>query len=309
MVSLKQLHENFINEEINNNYFLRNLFEAIDANKINKIADSIDKLEDVANKLKNGAIERAMLEARTAANKVITASGEEQDEILTNLIGFYSKITNFFKTDLPALQRVTLKDFFSDKTPDVAKLTDQDNDKQIRAILRKALTTDSFFGKILGRFKLTSQLASAVPYLNIEDFIQTFMTTPKSELKANIAAVVGAAGGLNADPSGAGAGTGTAGGGSGGGGGAGGAGGGEGTGTAGTGGTAGGAPAGGGEDKTAPAIKAYSDLVGAVASAAGIAADKLIKTDGFAGQVFERNAKFDALVKWAKDYASERAPS
>jgi len=299
MVTLKQLHENFIDEQIRENYFLNTLFEAINVKQITKIADSIDKLEDVADKFKNGALDAAMLEARKDAKQVATAGTGKQEEILTNLIGFYSKITNFLKTDLQALQRVNLKDFFAAGTADDAKLVDDPEAEDIRKVLRKALTTDSFFGQILGKFGLTSQLASAVPYLKIENFIQTFMTTPKSELETNINEVIGAAGSLPQNPTSTD--TAPAGGGAGGGAPAG-------------GGAGGGAPAG---KPTDEAVKAFDALIGKIAASIAKLETKPDKTDeiarlikadkdimeNIANQVFVKGKDYVEVVRIVRDYA------
>jgi len=307
MVTLKQLHENFIDEQIRENYFLNTLFEAIDAKQITRVADSIDKLEVVAEKFQNKVLDAAMLDARKDAKLVATARAGTQETIIANLIGFYSKITNFLKVDLPALKRVNLKDFFSASTDPGAKLIDDLDAKNIKKVLRMALTTDSFFGKILGRFGLTSQKVSAVPYLKIENFIQNFMTTPKSELETNINAVIAAVGGLEGDPtkekvSAEGSGGEGSGEGGGGGGGTGGA-------PAGAGGGApagagGGAPAGN-VDKTQNAVTAFDKLIGDVISQADIAdltKEKIITANGgeFLDMVFQKNKKFFELLDWVK---------
>ncbi len=325
MVTLKQLHENFIDEQIRENYFLNTLFEAINAKQITRIADSIDKLENVANLLNNEAINTAMDEARKQAKLVATAGVEDQEKIITKLVEFYSKITNFFKTDLPALKRVNLKDFF-DKTGKGtfgAKLLDEPDNEDIKKVLRRALTTDSFFGKILGRFGLTSQAVSAVPYLDIEKFIQNFMTTPKGKLLANINAVIKAVGGLEGDPSGeggGGSGGGSGGGGGGSGGGSGGGGGGSGGGSGGGGGGSGGG-GGGAVDAISIARSNFSEIIKNLGISIARKATKNDKADAISvllanndkykefilDQIFVKNTVYSQLANNVFNYLESEA--
>jgi hypothetical protein len=52
MATLKQLHENLIQEEIKNNYFLSKLNEAINIGNLKAIIDPIEKMESIVKRMK-----------------------------------------------------------------------------------------------------------------------------------------------------------------------------------------------------------------------------------------------------------------
>lgn len=182
MVSLKQLHENLILEEIESNFFLHALNEEINDRAVGRVAGAIDKLDTVVQTLGLATLDGAMDLAQADADKVYDLDDDEAEKIISKITTFYSKITYLLQKAIPNLAKVNLKKFFGNNVPDATTLNDFD--RQVAGILKKALTSNTgLFKRALASIFGDNEWTSGMPYLNIDAFVNEFMDLKKSDLK------------------------------------------------------------------------------------------------------------------------------
>ncbi|NBP15580.1 hypothetical protein EBU95_14470 [bacterium] len=188
MATLKKLHENLIKQEIKRNYFLNMLNEAINIGNVKAIIDPIEKMESIVKQMNfislNFAFERALADAKKIA---VIKDNSLASELVTKITVFYSKIWNFLSKDLPILKRINLKDFFENAEPD-DRLAGHKDASEIKKIIREALIEDNspWYRIALAYIRKDSSWVSAIPYLNIDSFVNEFMSMEKKELEESI---------------------------------------------------------------------------------------------------------------------------
>lgn len=191
MTNLKFINESLLKETIKENIIL----EAIDANNINLLADQIEKLSGVINSSMSSfaSLKTALNQAENEANQAVT-NPKKSGDIIAKIISFYSKIWNFISNDLKALSRLpAMRDFFDPtKTQDDNSiLSSNPKAEEIKQQIVAALKNDNspWFKKALATLTKNTNFVSDIPYLNTEQFIQEFMNTPRSTLKAALEGV------------------------------------------------------------------------------------------------------------------------
>lgn len=191
MTNLKFINENLLKETIKENIIL----EAIDAKNINLLADQIEKLSTVINSSMPSfvSLKTALNQAENEANQAAT-NPKKSNEVIAKIVSFYSKIWNFVSNDLKALSRLpALRDFFDPaKTQDDnSVLSSNPKAAEIKQQIIAALRSDNspWFKKALAKLTKNSNFVSDIPYLNMDQFIQEFMSSPRSTLKAALEGV------------------------------------------------------------------------------------------------------------------------
>lgn len=193
MINLKFINENLLKETIKENIIL----EAVDAKNINLLADQIEKLSGVINSSMPSfvSLKTALNQAENEVNQAAT-NPKKSGKTLAKIVSFYSKIWNFVSNDLKALSRLpALRDFFdpSKTQDDNAVLASNPKAAEIKQQITAALKSDNspWFKKALAMLTKNTNFVSDIPYLNMEQFIQEFMSAPRSTLKAALEGVSG----------------------------------------------------------------------------------------------------------------------
>lgn len=192
MNSLKSINQKILDETINANLILKNLNEAIDAKNIKLLGDQIEKLNSLVSNVMPSfnSLKQAIQAAEADVNNAVSDPKKAAD-ITGKIISFYSKIWNFLSNDLIALSRLpAMRDFFDDqKTPDQnSNLNSSPNIKDIRTQLITALKADDspWFKKALAMLSNNPNYLSGIPYLDINNFVNEFISLPKTQLKDSL---------------------------------------------------------------------------------------------------------------------------
>jgi hypothetical protein len=187
MVSLKELHEHLVLEEINENYFLYNLNEALNRQNIQKVSEAIANLKQLVDKTGLTTLKSAFDAADKDARSVSRIRNQKKAaEKAIKVITFHGKVSNFLGKDLPLLKGdPNFTDFFDEKTPKDATLASQKNFKEIREVFKNAVAVDSspWYKKALSALSGEVSWIAGVPYLNIDKLIDELMGKSKEELE------------------------------------------------------------------------------------------------------------------------------
>jgi hypothetical protein len=194
MVTLKHLHENLIREELEKNYFLYQINEALNTGN-NKLAiAAFFKVKNLISKTmpKFKSLKVALSEAENDADNVFTIKDEnEASNVIAKLITFYSKFWNFLSEDLPALISFYFRDSLSNEDiADNVSLYDAlkiemggkeektyKKFKNLRSLIYNAFIEDKspWYRKVLTSITGNDEYIRTVPYLNLNDFADEFM--------------------------------------------------------------------------------------------------------------------------------------
>ncbi len=191
MVTVRQLHETLIREEIKQNYFLSAINEALNTGNLQIAVTALDKIDDLAAKALPDAtsLQTAIEKARKDAMKLLkTKDKEEASEITAKLVTFYSKMWSFLSKDLPALSKLLVRDFLKPTTPGDTLLYTIPNINEFRETLTDALTNEEspWYRKIIAFLSGSKDFISAIPYINIETFVNEILTMKKDDFLAAI---------------------------------------------------------------------------------------------------------------------------
>lgn len=192
MNSLKSINQKILDETIKANLILKNLNEAIDTKNIKLLGDQIEKLNSLVSNVMPSfnSLKQAIQAAEADVNSAVS-DPKKAAEITGKVISFYSKIWNFLSNDLIALSRLpAMRDFFDDqKNPDQnSNLNASPNIKDIRTQLITALKSDDspWFKKALAMLSNNPNYLSGIPYLDLNGFVNEFVSLPKTQLKDSL---------------------------------------------------------------------------------------------------------------------------
>lgn len=208
MVTLKQLHENLIQEELEKNYFLHQINEALSTGN-NKLAiAAFFKVKDLIKKTmpKFKTLKAALSEAENDADSVFTIKDQDKaSNVIAKLITFYSKFWNFLSEDLPALITFYFRDSLSNESiGDDVRLYDalkiemggkeektNRKFKNLRNLVYNAFIEDKspWYRKVLTSITGNDEYIRTVPYLNLNDFADEFMLMNMGKLRKLISSI------------------------------------------------------------------------------------------------------------------------
>lgn len=192
MNSLSFVNQKLLKETIDSNLILKKLNEAIDTKNIKLLGDQIEKLNSLVSNVMPSfnSLKQAIQAAETDVNTAASDPKKAKD-VTGKVISFYSKIWNFLSNDLLALSRLpALRDFFDDqKNPDQnSVLNSSPNIKDIRMQLINSLKSDDspWFKKALAMLSNNPNYLSGIPYLDLNGFVNEFVSLPKTQLKDSL---------------------------------------------------------------------------------------------------------------------------
>ena len=168
MVTLKDLHDNLLKEELKRDYFLSKLNEALDTGNLQLAVEALDKAEDLISSTLPSvkSLKTALSNAKSDTRKLIRIKNKKKAaETTAKLVTFYSKMWNFLSRDLPALTKLLLRDFIDDSVPENKKLGTMPDSADIRVAIIEALKNDQspWYKKLLTFVTGSSKYVNAVP--------------------------------------------------------------------------------------------------------------------------------------------------
>ena len=194
MVTLKDLHDNLLKEELKRDYFLSKLNEALDTGNLQLAVEALDKAEDLISSTLPSvkSLKTALSNAKSDTRKLIRIKNKKKAaETTAKLVTFYSKMWNFLSRDLPALTKLLLRDFIDDSVPENKKLGTMPDSADIRVAIIEALKNDQspWYKKLLTFVTGSSKYVNAVPYLDLDAFAEDFLNLTKEEFGNAIFAI------------------------------------------------------------------------------------------------------------------------